>query len=314
VSLDNPILAVGFATWVALAIPPAVESRSWIRLFISALFTMVGMLLPLFVFFFSAFLTPEWKGGCAHGWIDCFNVGKLALSPLVFWAVLAFYVVEVWRVTKPTSRWIVLGFFSGAIVSVSCLAYGLAFLTNETGKLVGWLLVPFYVSVWYSARAIQLMITAGYSPAIYLKTLAGSIPCWLGSFYWSRCAYQALPTQPPSCFIVTASMRGHGRIVGPFTELKRGKRLLTANKQLLIFWQFEAILQARAPRSHRYLRRIYNRIGPAVARRLISPWLADAVHISLLPLQLLAEIVISVSLARQQLCSHRNLNNRSKSL
>jgi hypothetical protein len=251
---------------------------------------LVGVLLPLFVFAFSVFLVPEWKGGCTHGWWDCFHVGKLALTPLVLWATAALYAVEVCRVTDPTKRWIVLGFFLGALVSSGCLVYGLVCTSFGSGNLAAWLLVPGYVSVWYCARTVLLMRAAALTPTNYVTAACGSLPFWVGSLAWARYAYAALPNQPPSCFVVSAAMQGHPRLVGPFFETSRAGRSLMANRQLLTLWQFEALWRDRFPRSHSCFRRAYNRFGPSLARRITSPWAADLVYLALKPAQFLAEL------------------------
>jgi hypothetical protein len=250
--------------------------------------TLVGVLLPLIVFGLSAFLVPEWKGGCAHGWGDCFHLGKLALTPFVLWATAALYAVEVCRVTNPTERWIVLGFFFGAMVSSVCLAYGLVFCGLQMGRLAAWLLVPAYISAWYNARAIQLMKAASLNPVAFVIASCSSLPFWVGAVVWSRRTYEALPDQNPSCFVVTAATRGHRRLVGPFVQVKHGGHLVLANQQLMTLWQFEAAWRVHAPRSHARFRRAYNLIGPAIARNITSSWIADLAYLALKPAEFLA--------------------------
>jgi len=48
----------------------------------------------------------------------------------------------------------------------------------------------------------------------------------------------------------------------------------------------------RFPRSHALGRKIYNRCGPVIARRISSPWLADLVFLVLKPGELFAAIVL----------------------
>jgi len=249
--------------------------------------------LPLFVFWASAFMVPEWKGACPHGWLDCFHLGKLALTPIVLWASAAWYAVEVYRVAQPTRRWIVLGFTLGASVSLLCLAFGFVSAGGTGGgEARWWLAVPFYVSVWYAARAIQLMATAGLKPAVYLWAVCSSLPFWIASYFWSRDCYQALPDHPPSCFVVTAAARGHRGLVGPFFNAPRRGNGQPANRQLLTFWRLESVWRVRAPRSHRAFRRLYNRLGPALARRITSPWTADLVYILIKPAELAAGLML----------------------
>jgi hypothetical protein len=279
------------ALLLGFALPPALRERSWKRFFIAAALSVAGILLPLFIFVFSICLTPEWKGGCDHGWIDCFHLGKLALAPLVLWASAALYVTDIYRGALPLKPWISLGLFQGAVVSSICFLFGVATAGLTERFLRGWLLVPFYTAVWYWARTVQLT-RAGNQLGAYAKALCGSLPFWIGSLLWSRSYYASLPENPPSCFVVTAASRGHREFVGPFVEVAHRGRKRPANHQLMTLWQFEALWCTRAPASHAAFRRAYNRFGPAMAQQITSPWLADAAYLALLPAELLAGLAI----------------------
>jgi len=283
----------------ALALPPAVKEKSWRRFFIALALSFVGVVLPLFVFLFSSLMGPEWKGACVYGWLDCFITGKLALTPLVLLATAALYALEILRVENRAGRWIAAGIFIGAIVSSICFVFGMVCIGSGADPLKLWLLVPFYVAVWYSIRAVQLINATHSSFWPNLISLVGSLPFWLASWLWSHNLYASLPAKPPSdCFIVTAAARGHAKFVGPHFEIERKGRRLLANQQLVIFWQFENLWQARSPRIHAMFRIIYNCIGPVVARLISSPWLADLTFIVLKPL----EWLVRLCLPGKQLC------------
>lgn len=281
-----------------LALPPALEERSFSRFVgrfaISAVLSFFGVVLPIGVFVLSIFLTPEWKGACANGWIDCFMLGKLALTPLVLWASAALYAAEIGRVKDPTQTWIVLGFSIGAIVSTGCSAFGILFISKENAGYAPWLLVPFYTAVWYLARVTQLSNIVRLRVSHYLKVFFSSLPFWLGSLAWSWKTYQKLPEHAPSCFVVTAAAQGHRKIVGPFVQLTRRGRCRFVNRQLATFWRFEAMWWASAPASHRAFRIIYNRVGPVLAGKINSPWRADVVHVVLRPAELIARLALTV--------------------
>lgn len=70
-----------------LAIAPGIKERSWRRWGLATATAAAGIAAPLLAFFAAIVFTPEWKGGCRCGWLDCFHTGKLALLPLVFWAL-----------------------------------------------------------------------------------------------------------------------------------------------------------------------------------------------------------------------------------
>jgi hypothetical protein len=258
------------------------------------------VVLPSFVFFVSYFGLPEWKGGCAHGWIDCFIAGKMALTPIMLWATAALYAVEILRVEKPAAKWIVLGIFLGATVAAVCLGFELFSIDWQSWwrewrfewRAEVWVFVPAYVAVWYSVRAWQLIKIAKLSLWNYFLALLGSLPFWLLSIWWSKGIYASLPDKSPDCFVVTAAARGHGKFVGPFFEIKRNGRRLWANQQLITFWQFENLWQKISPRSHENFRRLYNRLGPRIAVKIKSAWLADLIFIMLKPVEWLARCAL----------------------
>ncbi len=295
------ILAPWITPWIflmvilcVLASPATLKEKSWRRFLIAMALSFVGVVLPLFFFLFSAFMEPEWKGECAHGWLDCFIMGKLALTPLVLLATAALYALEIIRVEKRTRRWIVVGIFLGAVMASVCFVFGVVCLGFRAG-----LLVPLYVAAWYSVRAVQLIKAARLSFWTYLISLVGSLPFWLASWLWSRSLYEALPDKvPDGCFIVTAAGHGHAKFVGPHFEIEHKGRRRLANQQLLTFWQFENLWCVCSPRSHAMFRKIYNCVGPVIARRISSPCLADLTFIALKPLEWLARLC----LWRKQFC------------
>jgi len=292
--LTYPLLIAG-AFLVALSLPPALKRKSWMTFFAALGLSSLGVLLPLFVFLFSSLMVPEWKGACTYGWLDCFIMGKLALAPLVLGATTAMYALEIVHVEKRTRRWIVVGVFLGAIVASICFVFGIVCIGSEADApiLKLWLLVPFYVAVWYSIRAVQLIKVTRFGFWTYYVSLIGSLPFWLASWFWSHNLYESLPNKAPSdCFVVTAAARGHESIVGHFFKIHHSGRIRQANRQLITLWQFEALWRARAPLSHALFRRAYNRLGPAVAGQITSPELADLVHLAIKPVELLAALAV----------------------
>jgi hypothetical protein len=76
--------------------------------------------------------------------------------------------------------------------------------------------------------------------------------------------------------------------------MHRGRRQ-SANQQLRVLWQFEAVWRNRFPRSHSAFRRFYNHIGPAVARRINSPLRADLAYLALKPAEFLAGLILQLN-------------------
>lgn len=117
----------------------------------------------------------------------------------------------------------------------------------------------------------------------YWIAMLGAMPL---SIRLSWVHYSRLPTEPPpgDCYVVTAAARGHRRFVGSWTESNQGETVVV-NHQLRRLRVFEKELASRWPRFHFRLRRIYNQIGPKMARLLCYRWLADLAYITLKPIE-----------------------------
>ena len=102
--------------------------------------------------------------------------------------------------------------------------------------------------------------------------------------------YEDLPDEMPDhCFVVTAATKGHRNVVHTWFDADDDRLL---NQQLLTFWKFEHLLKLQTPKFHWLIRRIYNRIGPVVARLIVFRWQADLVYLLLKP----AEWIVRVGL------------------
>ena len=277
---------------VGLALPPAIRGRSWKRFFLALGLSFIGITLPLFIFVMSGFLVPEWKGGCRHGWVDCFHVGKLALLPLVVWASAALYAVDVLRVQDRRRKWMVLGLLVGFVVASVSLVIGVITSGFPNGALYVWYLVPTYVVVWYGIRTFELTGMAGLSRRSYGMLALGSSPFAVATVVIARKYYASLPDARPSCFVVTAAMRGHAYVTGPRFLVVKAGQCRQVNQQLLRLWRLEEMWLRRFPRGHACFRKCYNVIGPVVASRISSPFLADLVFLAIKPLELVAKAII----------------------
>jgi len=279
-----------------LALPSALIKKSWKFFFLALILSAIGILIPLIVFGMSTFMAPEWKDECHHGWLDCFHLGKLALTPLVLWACVAMYALDIYRVKNRTRTWIVLGVFLGAIISSLCFVFGVVCHGGWgwNDPFTWFLVAPFYVAVWYSIRTYQLIRATELPLYAYLGALLGSLPFWIGAVVWSRKTFEGLTERPPNaCFVVTAASRGHETLVGPFVDILHHGRQHRVNRQLLTFWQFEELWRSRAPGGHAAFRRIYNICGPTLAQHITSPWIADLAYLVLKPLEILARRLVS---------------------
>lgn len=287
--MSTTLLIILLLIVLALSLPPDMAKQSWSRLLTSMATSFLVVLLPLFVYFASSFLIYDlrWQGACRFGWLDCFILTKLTFAPFVLMATYALYRLEVLKDKSFNDRRLVLGIYAGALVAVPCAVFGLICLQPYL-----WQLVPIYVAVWYVFRAVQIVRKSPLEFGNYFWITLATIPSWLISWLWSKHIYDSLPTTPPqSCFVVTAASTGHAKLVGPFVEIERLGEAFQANQQLITFWKFESLWHKKFPRSHNLFRRIYNRIGPIIAARIQSPWLADVFYVALKPVELTAKLI-----------------------
>jgi hypothetical protein len=117
---------------------------------------------------------------------------------------------------------------------------------------------------------------------------------WVGAYLWTwRRAttraieiYEALPTEPPGCFVATAAARGHPRLVGSWSVRSPAGQTFAITRQLQNLKVAELALAAGAPGLHRLLRLVYNRIGPALSARIAPSALrADLAYVALKPIE-----------------------------
>lgn len=116
--------------------------------------------------------------------------------------------------------------------------------------------------------------------------LAAHFGAWRASVNWMLIEYAKLPTTPPDdCYICTAAATGHGWLTR--TERCRcpSGGPYRVSDQMRRFKAVELILRHTSPRMHHTCRAIYDRTGPALAARLVHPWLADIAYLSLKPLE-----------------------------
>ncbi|KQO15401.1 hypothetical protein ASF12_28455 [Paenibacillus sp. Leaf72] len=103
--------------------------------------------------------------------------------------------------------------------------------------------------------------------------------------------YSKLPAPPPILvpgdghYLCTVSVRGHRKIVKPLRAgLRHGNRIVV-NRQLLVANAFENIIEEYAPRTHKIIRRCYDKYGYPLSKHINQPWSADVVYLLMKPLE-----------------------------
>lgn len=89
-------------------------------------------------------------------------------------------------------------------------------------------------------------------------------------------------------FLCSVAANGHKQVVKPIRYGERNGHKIICNRQLLIANAFEELIQEKMPRSHRYIRSQYNKVGNVVHRHyhLFShKWLSDCIYLLMKPLE-----------------------------
>ncbi len=101
--------------------------------------------------------------------------------------------------------------------------------------------------------------------------------------------YSKLPTTDPNCYVSSAAAHGHPTLVG---TCRCGDGVQPMNLQTRRLKFLEIVLKAALPGIHFRLRRVYDRVGPALARQCRrSIWFADATYLMLKPIEWLSEMI-----------------------
>lgn len=171
--------------------------------------------------------------------------------------------------------------------------------------ILGLIFAPIWSFTAYLFVSLRLLTVEKATPQFSLLQLMGLVTYTAGlitacrtSVWLSLSAYSRLPLENPStCYVATAASQGHPMLVRAWfsNHLDRGSGI-PVNRQLQVLKAFEVALWTLFPRAHRQLRRIYNYIGPVLARRIDRPWKADIAFLTLKPVEWLAAGTLQVLL------------------
>ncbi|KHD05565.1 hypothetical protein PN36_10345 [Candidatus Thiomargarita nelsonii] len=168
------------------------------------------------------------------------------------------------------------------VPAAACLNYlAFLFIVKKMGRLQS--INPLFAFIWFSTLIASLIAKYPLAKSIY-QNISEEIPRDYGD-----------------CFVVSAAAKGHPCIVQSWMNSTIGKPV---NRQWYIFKRFEAMLALNFPQIHRILRRIYNRLGPFIAKQIRYPWQADIVYLLLKPMEWAVFIVLKLTNSRIMRISH----------
>jgi hypothetical protein len=106
--------------------------------------------------------------------------------------------------------------------------------------------------------------------------------------------YNALPTEPPNCYIATAAANGHPNFVGSQAVTLANGKSMRVNRQLQNLKAVEIAWAGVSAPSHRIMRRLYDVIGMRLATYIQNPILADIAFILLIPVEWISFFVLKL--------------------
>lgn len=104
--------------------------------------------------------------------------------------------------------------------------------------------------------------------------------------------YNALPTEPPNCYIATAAANGHPRFVGSRAVMLANGKTMRVNRQLQRLKALEIAWMGVSAPGHGMMRRVYDVVGKRLAARIQNPIMADVAFILLIPAEWISFFVL----------------------
>lgn len=227
--------------------------------------------------------------GAASGGIEAVLIfaGLMALgSAEILLPLSTAWVIE--DSTNRRARW-TLGISAATLIAVTLLIGPALFVVAPV------VAAPLWTVVAYVAASRAVYRRHGGRGQFRLVDLLGLLTwssvylaSWRLSVTLALEKYATLPKSPPRCYVCTAAARGHRWLVrSELTRLESGA-VFFVNRQMARLKGAELLLAATAPRLHRAMRTLYDRLGPLLARRIEHPLAADLAFLALKPVELLA--------------------------
>ncbi|HNO94780.1 MAG TPA: hypothetical protein PKJ84_11450 [Anaerolineales bacterium] len=117
--------------------------------------------------------------------------------------------------------------------------------------------------------------------------------------------YNALPTEPPNCYIATAAAQGHPHFVGSQEVRLANGKSMRVNRQLQRLKAAEIAWMGVSAPSHRRMRHLYDVIGKQLAKHIQNPILADVAFFLLIPVEWISFFVLQLIVPEIQFMSER---------
>ena len=223
-----------------------------------------------------------------------FVFGGVAIIPVILGYIgIKLGVQYVWRNRESRNVLIIAGVIALAAIVGLVFGAGIILIGVLCAAVVACPLIAAMTS-W------RLWVTIDWQSYKNLTFKISSLITWGGA--WGIAGYFAidevfdlytqLPSNPPSCYVATASAKGHRRLVQPVTTTLENGQILLVTRQLQILKAGELVLREVAPKLHYGLRLVYDLVGPKLAGRIQTPWSADLGYLFFKPFEWLTLLLL----------------------
>jgi hypothetical protein len=117
--------------------------------------------------------------------------------------------------------------------------------------------------------------------------------------------YNAMPTEPPNCYIATAASKGHPNFVGSQEVTLANGTSMRLNRQLQRLKAVEIAWMGVSAQNHRMMRRVYDVIGRWLAAHIQNPLFADIAYLVLIPVEAISFFGLKLIVPEIQSISER---------
>ena len=226
---------------------------------LSGLYLILLWLLPVFVPKLYRFLLKKW--------------GATAVNATLFTLVLLIFLISALLLRNPLVPFVFV--LAGLTVAAPFWCF----------------LMMLRTAIWLRKKyELKLTFPGGLGIAGWI---AGYIAAWRFDILKMYELYAALPPEPPpDCYIATAAARGHPQLVGSWPVQGRNGKSMHVNKQLQILKCAELALMAVNPHLHKWLRKLYDKLGMPLAHTIRNPFSADLAYLFLMPWECMAGLLL----------------------
>lgn len=162
----------------------------------------------------------------------------------------------------------------------------LILLAQLLGRSRNWVSLAFILALPVLILITLILILFGQAPDALIKAFTETSD-------WTLSTKVSPPTvYYDGHYLCTVSASGHPKLVKPLRYGIRHNHTIIVNRQLLIANAFEQLIEEHLPRTHNFIRRIYDTYGYPIAKHMKTPLQCDLIYLLMKPLEYFFIIIL----------------------